>query len=81
MKSARLTEQSRKLLARRIRDAYEASGYSSVERAFGHCGVDKGSVYRAMAYGTGIKMDTLIAIASALGKRPGDFLEGLEVER
>ncbi|WP_370798286.1 helix-turn-helix domain-containing protein [Adlercreutzia equolifaciens] len=38
-------------------------------------------MYRLMAGKSGVSIDAMVGIATALGTTPGELLDGLEVER
>lgn len=78
---ARLTERSRKELARRLRRAWDRQDSSSVDTFFTERGLSSGPVYRLMAGKSGVSIDAMVGIATALGTTPGELLDGLEVER
>ena len=81
MKRARLTGKSRKELAKRLRRAWDRQDSSSVDTFFAERGLNSGTAYRLMAGKTGVSIDALVGIATAMDTTPGELLDGLEVEQ
>ena len=76
----RFTDESRKLLSRRLKRARKGSGGRSLERSCAEYGLDSATAFRAI-HGIGNPTAaTIVALSDLFAVDAGKLLEGLEVE-
>lgn len=76
----RFTDESRKLLSRRLKRARKGSGIKSIEKSCAEYGLDKATAFRDIHGISNPTAATIVALSDLFAVDPGKLLEGLEVE-